>query len=340
MRKINLKALSVEELGSFLSGLGLPKYRTSQLVHWIYDKRARTIEEITEFSKPLRAMLGEKAYISELKVLDRLASSDGTEKFLFELEDGQSIESVLIPDGKRLTLCVSTQVGCAMNCRFCLTGKTGFKRNLKAYEIVDQIITVGRLILPARITNIVLMGMGEPLKNFAEVTAALSMMTGLLHISNRKITVSTSGLVKEMLELPQKAPVVNLAVSLNATTDDVRDFIMPINKKYPIKMLMDACRKFPLPKRRRITFEYVLVDGLNDTRADAKRLASLIKTIPSKVNLIPLNEFEGCEFKKPPEKKILDFQKVLLDAGVTALIRKSKGQDILAACGQLKAKNR
>ncbi|MFA5352712.1 MAG: 23S rRNA (adenine(2503)-C(2))-methyltransferase RlmN, partial [Thermodesulfovibrionales bacterium] len=214
----------------------------------------------------------------------------------------------------------------------------GLKRNLEPGEIVDQVISVSRAILPRRLTNIVLMGMGEPLANLANVSEALRRMTELLAISPRRITLSTSGLVPKILELSRQAPLVNLAISLNATTDAVRDDIMPVNRTYPIKALLDACRRFPLPERRKITFEYVLLRGVNDSLDDAVRLVSLLKGIPSKVNLIPFNPHEGSEFRRPEERRVLAFQDILTRGHLTALIRKSKGQDILAACGQLKAK--
>lgn len=337
--KINLKALSKKELESFVKGPGLPQYRVKQLLHWIYGKKAESVDEITELSKELRSKLSEISYISNLNLLNRQTSRDGTEKFLFGLEDGESIESVLIPDVNRLTLCISSQIGCALGCRFCLTGKLGLKRNLKSHEIIDQIIAVSRLIEPERkITNIVLMGMGEPLANFDEVVDALWRITELMGFTKRRITLSTAGIVPKILELPQKAPPVNLAISLNATTDAVRNYLMPINKKYPIKVLLDTCRKFPLPPRGRITFEYVMIEGINDTPEDAKRLLKLLRRIPSKVNLIPFNPHEDIEFKRPSDKRVLDFQRILLKGNLTAFIRKSKGQDILAACGQLKAK--
>lgn len=336
--KIDLKSLSREELLCFAKAQGLPKYRVDQLLHWMYEKYAQDIQEVTELSKALREDLRRAAYISNLVLVTRQRSKDGTEKFLFALEDGQMIESVLIPDDDRRTLCISSQVGCAMACSFCLTGETGLVRNLKAHEIVDQIISLNRLISPKRISNIVLMGMGEPLANFDEVVTALWRITELLGISKRKITLSTSGLVPKMSELQGRAPDVNLAVSLNATTDAVRDRIMPINKKYPIKMLLDACRRYPLQPQRLITFEYVLLDGVNDTVEDAKRLTRILKNIPCKVNLIPYNPHEGSRLKRPEPKTVLAFQKVLKDNRMTAFIRESKGQDILAACGQLRGK--
>ncbi len=346
MPGINLKALSKKELESFTVEAGLPAYRAKQLLHWIYEKYVLSIEEITELSKDLRQNLSAKTYISNLELLERQVSIDGTEKFLFGLEDGESIESVLIPDGDRLTLCISSQVGCAMGCAFCLTGKLKLRRNLEAYEIVDQIISVNRIIGGksasvrgniGRVTNIVFMGMGEPLANFDKVVEALWRMTELMKISKRRITLSTSGIAPKILELAQKAPHVNLAISLNATTDEVRNTIMPINNKYPLKVLLGACRKFPLEPRRRITFEYVMLGGVNDSENDARRLIKLLKGIPNKVNLIPLNPFEGCDFKRPADGDVLRFQEILLNGNITALIRKSKGQDILAACGQLKA---
>jgi len=337
MPKTNLKALSKQELEFFIKRLGLPAFRARQLRHWIYEMRAESIDEITEFSKDLREGLSKKAYISTLKLLSRQISADGTEKFLFGLEDGESIESVLIPDKDRLTLCISSQVGCAMKCRFCLTAQLRLRRNLRAHEIVDQVICGGRLIHPRSITNIVFMGMGEPLANFYEVVEALWRMTELMKISKRRITLSTAGIAPKILELAEKAPRVNLAISLNATTDEVRSRLMPINKKYPLRSLLDACRRFPLEPRRRITFEYVMLQGLNDTQDDARRLIRILKGIPSKVNLIPFNPYPGSEYRRPSDEEIERFQKIVLGRNVTALIRKSKGQDILAACGQLKA---
>ncbi|MCL4476908.1 MAG: 23S rRNA (adenine(2503)-C(2))-methyltransferase RlmN [Nitrospirae bacterium] len=335
--KTDLKALSKKELESFIKEQGLPAFRARQLRHWIYERRAESIDEITEFSKDLREGLSKKAYISTLKLLSRQISADGTEKFLFGLEDGESIESVLIPDKDRLTLCISSQVGCAMKCRFCLTAQLRLRRNLRAHEIVDQVICGGRLIHPRSITNIVFMGMGEPLANFYEAVEALWRMTELMKISKRRITLSTAGIAPKILELAEKAPRVNLAISLNATTDEVRSRLMPINKKYPLRSLLDACRRFPLEPRRRITFEYVMLQGLNDTQDDARRLIRILKGIPSKVNLIPFNPYPGSEYRRPSDEEIERFQKIVLGGNVTALIRKSKGQDILAACGQLKA---
>jgi 23S rRNA (adenine2503-C2)-methyltransferase len=345
MRKTDLKALSKKELAAFVHEQGLPAFRAKQLLHWIYERRAESVSDITEFSKDLRGSLSERAYISNLTLLARQSSLDGTGKFLFGLSDGESIESVIIPDKDRLTLCISSQVGCAMMCRFCLTGRLKLKRNLKAHEIADQVISVNRLLgtgapssrASRSITNIVLMGMGEPLENLGEVAEALRRMTDLMGISKRRITLSTSGISPMIDELARKAPRVNLAISLNATTDEVRDRIMPVNRRYPLKSLLDACRRYPLEPRRRITFEYVLLQGINDTTDDARRLVKILKGIPCKVNLIPFNPYPGAFYRRPADEEVEQFQKIVLGGNVTALIRKSKGQDILAACGQLKA---
>lgn len=335
---INLKALKSTEIESFIKSLGLPSYRSRQLIQWIYEKLARDIDEITVFSKELRKTLKEKAYIGNLQIIDRMVSKDGTTKYLLELEDGESIESVLIPDQKRLTLCISSQAGCPMGCAFCLTGTIGLKRNLHAHEIVDQVITVKREY--PDITNIVFMGMGEPLLNLENTIEALKRLIEFMHFSPRRITVSTCGIPEKIEALYQAFPKTppNLAISLNATTDEVRSGLMPVNKVYPLKILFESLKKLSLPPRRRITFEYVLLEGINDTDEDARRLVKLLKGIPSKVNLIPFNPVEGMEFKRPSEERILGFQKILTDSHLTALIRKSKGQDILAACGQLRAR--
>jgi 23S rRNA (adenine2503-C2)-methyltransferase len=364
--KINLKSLSKEDIYLFVENNDLPKYRADQLIHWIYEKYAADIDEITEFSVELRSSLKKVAYISNLGLVKRLKSSDGTKKFLFSLEDGETIESVLIPDEGRLTLCISSQVGCAMGCLFCLTAKCGLVRSLKSYEILDQITIVNRIMqnerfclhskkneqitphtspledrhkgeFPGRkVTNIVFMGMGEPLANFDEVVEAIRRIVRFFGISKRKITLSTAGIVPKILLLAERAPDVNLAVSLNAATDEVRREIMPITKRYPLRSLINACKRYPLRPGRRITFEYVLIDGKNDSTEDARRLMALLKGIRCKINLIPLNPFEGSEFKRPSDKRVLEFQKILLQGRMRTLIRESRGQDILAACGQLR----
>lgn len=337
--KYDLKSFSVKEIDFFIEKLGLPSYRATQLVHWIYERMALSINEITEFPKELRAKLNEIAYISNIKIIKKLISIDGTTKFLFGLEDGLSIESVLIPDDERLTLCVSSQVGCAVGCKFCLTGKGGFKRNLEAHEIIDQVIAVNRYLKDKKITNIVFMGMGEPLLNLDNVIEALWRITELIGISKRKITVSTSGIVPNILLFQKKAPEVNLAISLNAPSDEIRNKIMPINKKYPIDTLINACKKYPLSPGRKLTFEYVMIDGINDSLKDAKELVRILKGIRCNLNLIPYNPFPGNTFKRPSNEKILAFQKMLFHKNRRAIIRESRGQDILAACGQLQTSN-
>ena len=337
MPKENLKALTKNDVLHFFRKRGLPQYRARQLMHWIYEKNARSIDDITEFSKDLRSSIKKDAYISVLHFLNRQISYDGTEKYLFALEDKNTIEAVMIPEQHRRTLCISSQVGCSMGCRFCRTAQSGLTRNLKAFEIVDQILAVNRLINPARITNIVFMGMGEPLANINEVVPAIQKIIEMLKISKRKITLSTAGITPRIATFSQKSPSVNFAFSLNATTDELRNRIMPINKKYPFRKVLDVLKKYPLESKRRLTIEYVLIEEFNDTAEDAQRLGALLSGIRCKVNIIPLNPYEGSPMKRPEEEKILAFQEILMKRGTRAFIRESRGKDILAACGQLRA---
>ncbi len=293
---------------------------------------------MTNLSKRFRGELSQISFISNLHPLKVEQAKDGTKKFLFQLEDGNRIESVLIPDKKRLTLCVSTQAGCALGCRFCLTGRNGFKRNLAASEILNQILAVRETLTDEKsITNVVLMGMGEPLANYENTLKAIGLMANpdAFKFSSRRITLSTVGLLPELERLAQEKISFRLAISLNATDEDSRSHLMPINRRYPLKKVLEACRKFPLRRRARITFEYVLVEGVNDSLQDARRLLRILRGIPSKVNLIPLNEAPGIPFKKPSEEKIVQFQEILMQGGLTAILRKSKGAEISAACGQL-----
>ncbi len=352
--KTNLKQLTQEEVFRFIENLGQKPYRSRQILNWIYRKYAESFDEMTDLSKGLREQLEEHAYISNLKLIEKQSSKDETQKYLFALEDGKTIESVLIPNTKgknTYTLCISSQAGCAMDCSFCTTGRLGFKRNLKAHEIADQVISVSRDMAqntPANvtsgITNIVYMGMGEPFNNFNEVIHSLNKLMKLMGYSKRKITVSTSGIVPKIPAFAEQAPGVNLAISLNATTDETRDSIMPVNRKYPLNKLIRACREFRLAPTRNITFEYVVLGGINDSKEDALRLVSLLKGIKSKVNLIPYNPGNlsaqtGQEdnLKRPSDNKVNAFLKILQSSGVTSTIRKSMGSDISAACGQLKA---
>jgi len=337
MNKTDIKSLNLDDLTAFLSAFGKEKFRARQIVRWIYQRGVTSFAAMTDLSKDLRKGLEECAYISDWEPEVTEESSDGTKKYLFRLADGQTVESVRIPmEGTRATLCISTQVGCAMQCAFCLTGTFGLVRNLETAEIVNQVCAV---VKDGPINNIVLMGMGEPLHNLDNVVKALQ----ILYLDEgfgfgiRKVTLSTSGLVPEMLEMARRIPV-NLAVSLNATTDAVRDELMPVNRRYPLKELMTACRRYPLKPHQRITFEYILIRGVNDTLEDARRLVKLLHGIKAKVNLIPYNEHEGSTFRAPIPAAIDLFQKTLLDSNVVAIRRASKGQDISAACGQLKGK--
>lgn len=333
---MDIKNFTIEELELFLQGLGKETYRAKQIFKWIYQKDVNHFEEMTNLSKDFREELAARAWISTLAPEVEEVSVDGTRKYLFRLADGSAIESVLIPDEGRNTLCVSSQVGCAMGCRFCLTGSFKLQRNMTCAEIVNQVCAVKR---SADIRNIVFMGMGEPLANLDNVIRAIKILISSdgLQFSNRRVTVSTSGLLPEMALLGQ-AVIVNLAVSLNATTNAQRDQLMPINRKYPLPELIEACKKFPLPSRRMITFEYVLIKDVNDSLDDAKRFVKLIHGIPSKVNLIPFNEYEGSSFKSPGQESIDRFHSYLLDKNITVITRSSRGVDISAACGQLRGK--
>jgi 23S rRNA (adenine2503-C2)-methyltransferase len=336
--KVDLKNLPPAELLRFIASSGKERYRAVQLLRWLYKAGATSVDEMTNLSRAFREDLKTRVIISRLRPLREQEGADGTRKSLFELDDGNRIESVLIPDRDRLTLCISTQVGCAMGCRFCLTGKRGWKRDLTTAEILNQVLAARDGLPPGKsITNIVLMGMGEPLANYENVMKALEI---LLHpeafkFSSRRVTLSTVGLLPEMERLATSATQVRLAVSLNATEDETRSGIMPVNRRYPLKDLLAACRAYPLRPRTRITFEYVLLAGVNDTPGDARRLVGLLRGIPSKINLIPLNEAPGIPFRRPLDEEIQRFQEILMKAGLTAIVRQSKGSEISGACGQL-----
>jgi 23S rRNA (adenine2503-C2)-methyltransferase len=297
---------------------------------------------MTNLSKRFRQELSQVSFISTLHPVHMEQARDGTKKFLFQLGDGNRIESVLIPDKARLTLCLSTQVGCAFGCQFCLTGKIGWKRDLTVSEIVNQILAV-RKMLPEKtsLTNIVLMGMGEPLANYENVMKAIELMVypDAFKFSSRRVTLSTVGLLPELEQLAKEKISFRLAISLNASGEETRSQLMPINCRYPLREVLEICRNFPLRPRARITFEYVMVEGMNDSPQDAKKLIKILKGIPSKVNLIPLNEAPEIPFKRPSEEKIKGFQEILMEGGLTAIVRTSKGREISAACGQLQGKN-
>ena len=339
--KVDIKNLSPAELTEFLKSFGKERYRSIQILRWLYQKGVQSFDEMTNLSKRFRQELSQVSSISTLHFLHLEQAKDGTKKYLFQLEDGNRIESVLIPDKTRLTLCLSTQVGCAFGCQFCLTGKIGWKRNLKTSEILNQILAVRKMVPDNKsITNIVLMGMGEPLSNYKNSLKAIELMVhpDAFNFSSRRITLSTVGLLPELERLGKEKTPFRLAISLNASNEETRSLLMPINRRYPLIKLLEACKNFPLRPRTRITFEYVMVEGINDSQQDAKRLLKILKGIPSKINLIPLNEAPEIPFKRPSDEKIKRFQEILMEGGFTVIVRISKGAEISAACGQLQGK--
>ncbi len=342
--KADIANFSLDELKAWVTGTLQEKpFRAGQIFQWIHQRGATSFEQMTDLSKDLRHRLSELAIIRTHETDVEQRSSDGTVKYRFVTQDGEKIESVYMPSMDRKTLCVSTQVGCAMGCRFCATAQLGLKRQLSASEIVAQVHRVNAFVrqdeglaLERPLTNLVFMGMGEPLHNFENVKRALGILQHEKgpNFSHRHITVSTVGLVP-MIERFGAETQAKLAISLNASDDATRDRIMPINKKWKIADLMEACRKFPLRQGRRITFEYVLMRGVNDTAADVGRLVELLKDVPAKVNVIPYNDNPGLGFHSPADDRALQFQKALVERGVTALVRQNRGRDIAAACGQL-----
>jgi len=349
LQKLDITGFGRDKLASVLAErFGLPSFRARQLLQWIHRHGVRDFTLMTDISLALREAFAREFVISRPEPLEVQRSKDGTRKFLFKLADGAQVESVLIKQPTRNTLCISSQVGCAMGCTFCRTALMGLKRNLTSAEILGQVLAVqdvlreeagegGEIAPEDNFTNIVFMGMGEPLHNLPNVLSALSVLNDdLAHgMSQRKITVSTSGLVPAMKKFFAADAKANLAVSLNATTNKVRSEIMPINKRFPLEELIGLLENAPLNGNKRVTLEYVMLGGLNDTPRDLGRLATLIKNIPAKLNLIPYNENAGLGFSAPPRGRILEWQRALLDKGFNATIRWSKGDDISAACGQL-----
>jgi len=326
------------ELESLAESLGAPAYRGRQLAEWIYRKGVTDLRAMSNLPRELKDALAVRAKVGVPEIERQTPSLDGSSKFVFRLEDGARVQSVLMPDGERLTLCVSTQVGCGFACAFCNTGTMGLERNLTTGEIVGQVLAAGRTLAAGqRLTHIVYMGMGEPLANYAATVKSLRLLTDprAFGFSPRRITVSTVGLVGGIEKLARENLRVNLAISLHATDNESRDRLMPVNKGFAIEELLAACRRFPLPFRQRMTFEYVLLDGVNDAPEDARRLGRLLKGIRAKINLIPFNDWEGSGFARPPLPRILAFQSLLLEQRITATVRWSKGEDIGAACGQL-----
>jgi len=337
MDKANLKDMPLVEIENLISCLGKEKYRARQIMKCLYHQGATSFDEMTTLAREFRLKISKLAEISQPEMVKLQTSCDGTKKALFKLKDGYFIESVLIPGKNHWTACLSTQVGCRMGCRFCFTGRQGLKRNLLPSEITDQ-FTLLKFNMPEGpdIKNIVLMGMGEPLDNYENTLKAVGIITSDpgAGFSHRKLTLSTCGIASLIGQLGKDVSV-NLAVSLNAADDKTRSALMPINNKYPLDVLLDACRTYPMPGRRMLTFEYILIAGVNASREDAEKLARLLRGIHCKLNLIAFNEFPESTFRAPADADIQAFQQVLLKRHYTAILRKSKGSDILAACGQL-----
>ncbi len=344
--KVNLLGLDRRGLEAFFADMGEKAFRASQLLKWIHQLGVDDFDEMTNLSKALRTKLQAHAEIRAPQVVLDQGSSDGTHKWVLRLDGGNHIETVFIPDGERGTLCVSSQVGCALECSFCSTARQGFNRNLSVAEIIGQ-LRAAYTFFNARhrderiITNVVLMGMGEPLLNFENVIAAMNIMTDddSYGLSKRRVTLSTAGVVPGMDRLAVEADV-SLAVSLHAPTDELRNELVPLNRKYPIKELMEACKRYVQAGsgKRKITFEYVMLDGVNDTPEHARQLLKVLKGVPSKVNLIPFNPFPQGKYQRSSNKAIETFWRILMDAGITTVTRRTRGDDIDAACGQLVGK--
>ncbi|PCH98708.1 MAG: 23S rRNA (adenine(2503)-C(2))-methyltransferase RlmN [Alphaproteobacteria bacterium] len=339
---------SLDELKDILQDYQIPNFRAKQVWHWMYHRGVKTFDEMANLPKDMRARLTENFTIGRPEVVTEQKSTDGTMKWLLKMDDGQMVEAVFIPEDTRGTLCVSSQVGCTLTCKFCHTGTQKLVRNLGAHEILQQVMHARDVLKEwagdkaendkRDFSNIVLMGMGEPLYNYQNIAKALKicMDENGLSISKRRITLSTSGVVP-MIEKCGEELNVNLAISLHASDDELRSDIMPINKKYPLAELMQACRNYPLDAKRRITFEYVMLAGVNDSDEQARDLITLIGDIPAKVNIIPFNPWPGVEYECSSRNRIHAFANILKNAGMDAPIRKTRGEDILAACGQLKS---
>ena len=343
METVSLVGADLAEIEAAVGGVGEPRYRARQIYAGIYKRFYNSWDQFTDLGKLLREKLGRQFSIAHPAVKQVFVSEDGTRRYLFEVDRGYRIEAVFIPEKRRDTFCISTQVGCAVGCLFCVTGRLPMRRNLSPGEIVGQILSMqaDRGTSPKRL-NIVIMGMGEPLHNYANVMTAIRLMTDEqgMSISPRHITLSTAGIVPGIRRLGEEQIVPNLAISLNATTDKVRDMLMPVNKRWNIATLLNACRDFPLAKRRRITFEYVIIADMNDSPEDARRLVGLLRGFKRKVNLIPLNADPWIQLKAPSPERVLDFQKILTDCHITANIRRPRGGDISAACGMLAGRDR
>lgn len=344
--RVNLLNFSHQQLKDYFASIGEKPFRATQVIKWLHQMYADDVDQMTNLSKKMRAFLHEHAEIRVPEIIEEQKSADGTRKWLLRLESGNAIETVFIPEDGRGTLCISSQVGCALDCTFCSTARQGFNRNLSVAEIIGQLWIAKRALQEEPkgdrvVTNVVMMGMGEPLLNFDQVVPALELMLddNAYGLSRRRVTVSTSGVLPAMDRLADKLDVA-LAVSLHAPNDQVRDQLVPLNRKYPLKDLMMACRAWldKKPSRDQITWEYVMLDGVNDTDQHAHELSKLLKGIPSKINLIPFNPFPEAKYKRSSNNRIHRFSDILTQAGYTVITRKTRGDDIDAACGQLAGK--
>ena len=337
-RKATLRSCTLDELREWVELRGFEPYRANQIAGWLYNRPLTALADMHNLPAPLREALDQDFDCSIPNVAKESRSADGTVKLLVGLTDDKVVESVLIPREDHLTLCISSQVGCALACSFCATATLGLQRNLDPSEIVAQVLLARAAAEPEILTNYVFMGMGEPLANYDNLIRAIEIMTARwgLGISPRRITVSTVGLVPQLERLVRDTNV-HVAVSLTAARDELRDRLMPVNRRWPLAELMNACKRLDLPRRKRVTFEYVLLAGVNDTARDAAELVRLCHGVPVKLNLIPFNPFPGTQFRRPSDASVEEFQRRLLAANVTATVRKSRGRDIEAACGQLAA---
>ena len=342
--KVNLIGYPKNQLIEFFADLGEPRFRANQVLKWIHQRGMTEFKEMTDLSKLLRAKLAEIAVVEGLKPMTESVSADGTRKWLLELPDGNCVETVFIPEDSRGTLCISSQVGCSLNCTFCATGRQGFNRNLSSAEIISQLWHVHRELRSDNnrrpVTNIVLMGMGEPLLNYEPVVEAMHLMLddNAYGFSRRRVTLSTAGVIPGIKRLLSDCPV-SLAVSLHAPNDELRNQLVPLNKKYPIAELMNACREYAAFDRRwRVTFEYIMLKGINDSVSQARQLARILREVPAKVNLIPYNTVDGLQYERSDQDVIDRFRDVLLSQHIMTITRKTRGDDVDAACGQLKGK--
>ena len=337
--KDNLKDLSFKELRTYLENSGEKSYRAKQIFAWLYQKGASDFEEMSNLPASLRDILRSKFRISSYNVIKRQISKlDGTRKYLFRLEDGETVEAALIPTKSRRTVCLSSQVGCAFGCKFCASGLAGIKRDLGCAEILDEALGILKDLKGERITNVVMMGIGEPLANYENVMKAISVLNSPFGfgIGARKITISTAGYIPGIKRLIEEKMQIEFSVSLHSATDEVRSHLMPINKKFPISQLMEVCRNYVKAKNRVITFEYVLIKDVNSSREDATALSKILRGLSCKVNLIPFNPVSNFNFLPPSGKEVKEFQKILKNAGINSTIRSQRGADIEAACGQLR----